>query len=70
MRKRTKVRVRLRRFAWLTSILIGCLCACEGPGLLVNSLLHGYEGAAAAVLVLLTAGAAAALCDWLVKGGL
>lgn len=65
-----KTRVCLRRWLWLASIPVGCVCAYKGPGMLVYSLAHGYEGAGAAVLTLLAAGAAAALCDGLMRGGL
>ena len=65
-----KTRVCLRRWLWLASIPAGCVCAYKGPELLVYSLLHGYEGSLAAILTLLAAGASAALCDWLMRGGL
>ena len=65
-----RMRVCLRRWLWLASMPVGCVCAYKGPGLLINSLLHGYKGAGAAVLMLLAAGASAAICDWLMRGGL
>jgi len=64
------MRVCLRRWLWLASMPVGCVCAYKGPKMLVYSFAHGCKGVGAAMLILLGAWVSAALCDWLSRSGL
>ncbi len=65
-----KTRVRVRRWLWLASLMIGCACAFNGPELLLHCILNGYAQARLTVGVLGTACGCVGLCEWLARGGL
>lgn len=62
-----RIKVCLRRWAWLLAVLIGAACAWKGGWLIMQNAVHGFHQLPQMAGALAGAGAMALAAEWLEK---